>query len=198
MIVMLQVNKNQEEILSMFLDIPDKTVKYLYNKSENFISNLQIGEEEEVLSEMEELDKEEQEELNKTLKSKRKKKKFKNTNKDQRNYIFAFVIIILVLQSYFIFNYFMSDQLLANLNQMVPEINATARAESFFRLADNAQRSLYLNRNMTILNLDSYAVCKENINQLYALDSMIHQEHSLNVDITNQVYSDAFKQIFML
>jgi len=43
----------------MFLDIPDKTVKYLYNKSENFISNLQIGEEEEVLSEMEELDKEE-------------------------------------------------------------------------------------------------------------------------------------------
>lgn len=182
----------------MFLDIPDKTVKYLYNKSENFISNLQIGEEEEVLSEMEELDKEEQEELNKTLKSKRKKKKFKNTNKDQRNYIFAFVIIILVLQSYFIFNYFMSDQLLANLNQMVPEINATARAESFFRLADNAQRSLYLNRNMTILNLDSYAVCKENINQLYALDSMIHQEHSLNVDITNQVYSDAFKQIFML
>lgn len=66
----------------MFLDIPDKTVKYLYNKSENFISNLQIGEEEEILSEMEELDKEEQEELNKTLKSKRKKKKFKNTNKD--------------------------------------------------------------------------------------------------------------------
>lgn len=37
---MLSVNRNLEEILAMFLDLPDKTVKYLYNKSENFISNL--------------------------------------------------------------------------------------------------------------------------------------------------------------
>lgn len=58
-IITLSVNKTQEEILSMFLEIPDKTVKYLYNKSENFISNLQIGEEEDVLSELEELEKEE-------------------------------------------------------------------------------------------------------------------------------------------
>lgn len=43
----------------MFLDIPDKTVKYLYNKSENFISNLQLGEDDDVLSELEELEKEE-------------------------------------------------------------------------------------------------------------------------------------------
>ncbi|CAD8157654.1 unnamed protein product [Paramecium octaurelia] len=104
-IITLSVNKTQEEILFMFLDIPDKTVKYLYNKSENFISNLQVGEEEEVLSELEELEKEELEELNRTLKSKRKKKKFKNTNKDQRNYIFAFFLIILILEAYFIFNY---------------------------------------------------------------------------------------------
>ncbi|CAD8203560.1 unnamed protein product [Paramecium pentaurelia] len=197
-IITLSVNKTQEEILSMFLDIPDKTVKYLYNKSENFISNLQIGEEEEVLSELEELEKEEQEELNRTLKSKRKKKKFKNTNKDQRNYIFAFFLIILILQAYFIFNYFMSDTLLSNLAQLVPEINATCRAEGFYRFVDNAERSLYINRNMTILNEDSYTIVKSNIDKLYALDSSIHQEHSLNVDITNSIYSDAFKQMFML
>ncbi|CAD8075781.1 unnamed protein product [Paramecium primaurelia] len=197
-IITLSVNKTQEEILSMFLDIPDKTVKYLYNKSENFISNLQIGEEDEVLSELEELEKEEQEELNRTLKSKKKKKKFKNTNKDQRNYIFAFFLIILILQTYFIFNYFISDILLSNLAQLVPEINATCRAESFYRFVDNAERSLYLNRNMTLLNEDSYTIVKQNIDKLYALDSSLHQEHSLNVDITNSIYSDAFKQIFMI
>ncbi|CAD8209105.1 unnamed protein product [Paramecium pentaurelia] len=197
-IITLSVNKIQEEILSMFLDIPDKTVKYLYNKSENFISNLQLGEDDDVLSDLEELEKEEQEELNKTLKSKRKKKKFKNTNKEQRNYIFAFFFVILLIQAYFIFNYFMSDALLSNLAQLVPEINATSRAEGFYRFADNAQRSLYINRNITIENDDSYIKVKENIDKLYALDSSIHQEHSLNVDITNSIYSDAFKELFML
>lgn len=103
-------------VLSMFLDIPDKTVKYLYNKCENFISNLQVGEEEEVLSEMEDLEKEEQEELNRTLKSKKKKKKFKNTNASQRNFLFIFLVIISILQAYFIFNYFMSEQLMSNLH----------------------------------------------------------------------------------
>ncbi|CAD8162069.1 unnamed protein product [Paramecium octaurelia] len=197
-IITLSVNKIQEEILSMFLDIPDKTVKYLYNKSENFISNLQLGEDDDVLSELEELEKEEQEELNKTLKSKRKKKKFKNTNKDQRNYIFAFVFVILILQAYFIFNYFMSDTLLSNLAQLVPEINATSRAEGFYRFSDNAQRSLYINRSITIENEDSYTIVKQNIDKLYALDSSIHQEHSLNVDITNSMYQTAFKEVFML
>ncbi|CAD8157656.1 unnamed protein product [Paramecium octaurelia] len=92
----------------------------------------------------------------------------------------------------------MSDILLTNLAQLVPEINATCRAESFYRFVDNAERSLYLNRNMTILNEDSYTTVKTNIDRLYALDSSIHQEHSLNIDITNSIYSDAFKQMFML
>ncbi|CAD8125809.1 unnamed protein product [Paramecium sonneborni] len=197
-IITLSVNKIQEEILSMFLDIPDKTVKYLYNKSENFISNLQIGEDDDILSELDELEKEELEELNRTLKSKRKKKKFKNTNKDQRNYIFAFFFVILLLQAYFIFNYFISDTLLSNLEQLVPEINATCRAEGFYRFCDNAQRSLYINRNITIENQDAYTIVKQNVDKLYALDSSIHQEHSLNVEITNSIYANAFKEIFML
>lgn len=102
-------------MLSLFLDIPEKTVKYLYNKSENFISNLQVGEEEEILSEMEELEKEELAELNRTLRSKRKKKKFKNTNKNQRNYIFSFIIVILIFQAYYLYNYFMSQGLLQDI-----------------------------------------------------------------------------------
>lgn len=38
---------------------------------------------------------------------------------------------------------------------------------------------------------------KNNLNALYTLDSSMHQEHSLNVEITNQIYLDAFKEIFM-
>lgn len=35
---------------------------------------------------------------------------------------------------------------------MIPEINATARAESFYRFVDIGERSLFLNRSQTIMN----------------------------------------------
>ncbi|CAD8126295.1 unnamed protein product [Paramecium sonneborni] len=197
-IITLQINKIQEEILTLFLEIPDKTVKYLYDKSENLISNLQIGEDDDILSELEDLEKEEQVELNRTLKSKRKKKKFKNTNKEQRNYIFGFFFIMVILQGYFIFNYVMSDILFSNIDQLVVEINATCRAEGFYRFSDNAQRSLYIDRNITIENQDAYLIVKQNVDKLYELDSSIHQQHSLNIDITNSIYVNAFKEMFML
>ncbi|CAK66138.1 unnamed protein product (macronuclear) [Paramecium tetraurelia] len=196
-IAMISVSKNQEEVLAMFLDLPDKTVKYLYNKSENFISNLQMGEDDEMMSEIDDGEKEEQEELNKTLKTKRKKKKFKNTNKDQRNFIFGIFFVLSVTQGYFVLNYILSNTFLTNLDQMIPEINATARAESFYRFVDIGERALFLDRNQTILNEDAYTIVKNNLNSLYTLDSSMHQEHSLNVEITNQIYLDAFKEMFM-
>ncbi|CAK82689.1 unnamed protein product (macronuclear) [Paramecium tetraurelia] len=196
-IAMISVSKNQEEVLAMFLDLPDKTVKYLYNKSENFISNLQMGEDDEVLSEIDDVEKEEQEELNKTLKTRRKKKHFKNTNKDQRNFIFGIFFVLLITQGYFVLNYLLSHTFLSNLDQMIPEINATARAESFYRFVDIGERALFIDRNQTIMNQDAYTIVKNNLNSLYVLDSSMHQEHSLNVEITNQIYIDAFKEIFM-
>ncbi|CAD8075777.1 unnamed protein product [Paramecium primaurelia] len=196
-IAMISVSKNQEEVLAMFLDLPEKTVKYLYNKSENFISNLQMGEDDEMMSEIDDIEKEEQEELNKTLKTKRKKKKFKNTNKDQRNFIFGIFFVLLITQGYFVLNYILSHTFLSNLDQMIPEINATARAESFYRFVDIGERALFLDRNQTIMNQDAYTMVKNNLNALYVLDSSMHQEHSLNVEITNQIYLDAFKEIFM-
>ena len=38
--VLIKVNKTREEVLSLFLDIPEKTVKSLYQKAETFLSSL--------------------------------------------------------------------------------------------------------------------------------------------------------------
>jgi hypothetical protein len=38
--VLIKVNKTKEEVLSLFLDIPENTVKVLYLKCEQFISSL--------------------------------------------------------------------------------------------------------------------------------------------------------------
>ncbi|CAD8125807.1 unnamed protein product [Paramecium sonneborni] len=184
----ISVYKTQEEMLAIFIDLPDKTIKYLFNRAENFISNLQMGEEEDFISDIEENEKDNINELNKSLKTKRKRKKYKNSNKEQRNFILGILIIVLFAQGYFTLNYLFSKTFLTDLNQMIPEINATARAESFYRFVDISERSLFLNRNLTIMNKDPYEIVK---------NSSIHQEHALNVEITSQIYQDSFKQIFM-
>lgn len=59
-IALISVSRSQSEIVSLFLDIPDKTIRYLYHKSENFLTNLQIGEDDDLMSENDEnIDKEE-------------------------------------------------------------------------------------------------------------------------------------------
>jgi len=54
-IFLVEVNKVKEEILKLFLEIPEKNVKVLYTKCENFIGNLQVGEDDEALSDLDEL-----------------------------------------------------------------------------------------------------------------------------------------------
>lgn len=53
------INNLLIQSLIIFLDIPDKTIKYFYNKCENFISNLQLGEDEDTLSNYDDNDKDE-------------------------------------------------------------------------------------------------------------------------------------------
>lgn len=37
------VRKTKENVLCLFLDIPERSVKYLYSKCENFVSNMQVS-----------------------------------------------------------------------------------------------------------------------------------------------------------
>ena len=48
--MIMLVNKTKEEVLTLFLDIPENQIKLLYERCENFISNLQNGEEDEAAS----------------------------------------------------------------------------------------------------------------------------------------------------
>ncbi|CAD8043447.1 unnamed protein product [Paramecium primaurelia] len=195
---LIQMAKGLQEILVLFLDIPDKTIKFLYSKCENFLSNIQIGEDDEMLSDFDELEKEEREELNRTLKQRRKKKKYKNSNKELRNLILISLILTILFQSYFIIFYFLSSQMLTNLSQMVPEINSTSYCEGFYKFAEGSERHLFLNRDIPITSVDSYYLLKVLIDALYQIDSYFHQEHSLNIDILNNIYIDSFQEIFML
>ena len=139
--VLINVNKAKENVLSLFLDIPEKTVKILFTKCETFVSNLQVGDDDDLLSEIEEFSKQIKEDRKKDdFGLKKKRKKFKNSGNKQRKFFIIMILGGMVLEAYFAFSYITSIQFLNNLNGMISEINATSVAESFYSFVNNAER----------------------------------------------------------
>ncbi|CAD8065320.1 unnamed protein product [Paramecium sonneborni] len=197
-IALLSVSRSQSEIVSLFLDIPDKTIRYLYHKSENFLTNLQIGEDDDLMSENDEnIDKEENAQLQKTLKSKRTKKKYKNANKEYKYFIYIITFILIVIQGYFILTYFLSGATVQNIHTLSGEFNLTARTEQFYRFSEICQRSLFYSRNMSILEKEPYDVIVDNQDELYSHNSYMQQLHSLNIDLLQQNFVDSFNQLYI-
>lgn len=198
--VLLNVNKTREEVLSLFLDIPEKTVKSLYTKCESFISNLQVGEEDDVVSELDEEEFKQNEDDNlQEYTPKRKKRKFKNSGKSQRKFYLQFLLGAGIIEAYFIYNYFNSVGILTDVDSIIPEINDTSIAEAFYSFSNNAERQLFINSTFPIMTSNTpQTVVTNNVNAMYSLDSEIHQDHSVNINIHSQTYIDAFNNIMML
>jgi len=127
----------------------------------------------------------------------KKRKKFKNSGKSQRNFFFKFLIGAGVIEAYFIYNYFESTQLLSDINNLIGEYNATSMAESFYSFANNAEREMMINNTFPVINSFSLDVAVQNIKSMYALDSSIHQDHSINIKIHSDNYKNVFNTIMM-
>jgi len=197
--ILFQVNKTREEVLSLFLDIPEKTVKGLYNKCETFISNLQVGEDEDMVSEIdeEELDKQHNEHETQDFIPRRRRKRFKNSGRSQRAFFAKFLAIALIVEAYFIFTFVSANVLLGDISDLMPELNSTSVAEPFFSFANNAERQLFIDPTFLVLGIASNTIATNNIKLMYDLDSLILEEHSINRKIHSDDYANLFNQIMM-
>eukprot|EP01017_Pseudomicrothorax_dubius_P025798 TRINITY_DN2823_c0_g1_i4.p1 TRINITY_DN2823_c0_g1~~TRINITY_DN2823_c0_g1_i4.p1 ORF type:complete len:594 (-),score=139.09 TRINITY_DN2823_c0_g1_i4:141-1922(-) len=203
--VLHSVNKTKEEVLSLFLDIPEKTVKGLYTRCENFISTLQVGEDEDMMSDVDDESFEKgghgadaDEDSASEYQPRKKRKKFKNSGKSQRRFYLNFFAVIVFVEGYFIINYNSSQGLLSNVKQLVTELNTTSMAEGFSAFVNNVERQLIIDPKFPVLGTTSLSVATANIQNIYTLDSTIHQEHSINVQIHSDLYKNTFNQIMML
>lgn len=140
--VLINVNKTKEVVLSLFLDIPEKTVKLLFTKCETFISNMQVGDDDDLMSEIDEdfMKKINEKDKKEDFGLKKKRKKFKNSGKGQRKFFIIMIIGGVVMEAYFIFTYVTSNQFVNNINTLINEINSTSMAEPFYSFANNAER----------------------------------------------------------
>jgi len=199
--ILFQVNKIREEVLSLFLDIPEKTVKGLYNKCETFISNLQVGEDEDMISEIdeEELDKNQDQHEAQDFIPRRRRKRFKNSGRSQRSFFVRAMGVALVLEAYFLYTFISSNILLGDISTLIPELNSTSVAESFFAFANNAERQLFIywKDDVQVLGVNAELVATDNIKAMYDLDSLILEEHSINRKIHSDSYANIFNNIMM-
>lgn len=191
----------QEEILRLFLDVPEKQVKNLYTKAENFISNLQYGEGEECISDQQEADEKTQkedddDELTHNLTNRRQKKA--KTNRGTHKFLFPIILIFcVIINGYFGWNFYRCYDLLTDDDNLVKEINSTASAESFYYFVYNSQAQIYLNSSQTIKNTDTGTVLRENINNLYSIDMILHEEHAKNNNLFNEDFRKQYNSIMM-
>lgn len=195
------VNKQKQKILGLFLFLNDESIKNLYTKCEKLISNLQVGEDDDAISEMDDtsMDKGDKNEegLPDGLLGKRKKN-FKTNWKTNKCFLFMIIGFGLVLEAYFIFNYYQNKQLLSNLQSLKMEINATTAATSFFYFTSNTQAMMFLNHSQPVLNRGSEGIVQDNINNMFELDSTIHEQHSINVGIHSESYKTVYNNLMML
>lgn len=141
--LIVRVGGTKNHVLTLFLDIPPKVLKILCVRCENFITSLQVGEEEDISSERSEamLDDEDEEDLlnhneidgGKLKKKKKyKRKKSKKSSSGQKKFIIVLFFGVCMLEIYFGMNYFLSEKLINQLVPLIKEANDTSKAESIF------------------------------------------------------------------
>ena len=138
--LILKVSHSKDKVLTLFLDIPPKVLKKLCLKCENFLTNLQVGDEDDVASERSEpMTNEDDNDVNEGIEAvpgkaikKRKRKKSKNSTRGQKKFIFTLIFGVLVFQIYFAMNYLFSENLINGLVPLIKEANDTSKAEPIY------------------------------------------------------------------
>lgn len=174
----------QEEILKLFLELSEPDVKRLYTQCEVFVSNLQVGEDDDNNSDLDnaskQINEDEVDDMDQNT-MKKKKKKSKNSSNYQMSILPIIVIVCVLTLGYFLGTYVKAYWLLGDNKSLHPEIKAMASFESFLYNAYNAQTQLYMSNTMTILKKPPSQVVYDNINLVLDQDAQLHEQHSLNI-----------------
>ncbi|EGR33844.1 PAS domain S-box family protein, partial [Ichthyophthirius multifiliis] len=185
-------------VLSVFLDIPEKTSKFLYLKCETFLAQLGQVEDDDFHSDVDYVQEKEENIDSKTnsIFGKRRKK-FKNTDRGSFIFLFRIIIIVIFIELYFISNYFFGIFQLDGFLQILKEYNFTCFSEPYYSLVLNGQKQMIYNNQWTILNQNSLDILTQFQQQIYLIDETIHEQHAKNLNKhDNQInYLQTFQDI---
>ncbi|CAD8188241.1 unnamed protein product [Paramecium pentaurelia] len=194
-IILLSTRLAKEQVIIMFLELPSKVVKALFNKCEAFVKyvNSIDGEGSEKDEDFEHQI--EQDDMAAIDSKKKKKKKFKNTTKAPIRFYIQVILIAGFMEAYFIMQLVLQKQNLSDVRQLIYEANSTIMAEGFYAFCNNVQQAVLIDSTLEVQSQPAVQTQYDNLYRLYQLDSTIHKEHSSNIDKHEQVYIEAYNTI---
>lgn len=144
----------KEQILSVFLDIPQKTAKSLYSKYESFLINISAGDgddfndfdADEIKNGNQELNSEKTKENSNEMEDggvsfgRKKKKRFKNHEKKYIGFFLRLLMVVLTIMGYYLLDYFVGRIYTKKIDSLRKEMNVSFFAESYYNFILNAQR----------------------------------------------------------
>ncbi|KAL4506973.1 hypothetical protein ABPG72_001394 [Tetrahymena utriculariae] len=193
------VNNSQQQILTMFLDIPIARVKKLFQKCENFLACLQGSNEDDASSTFSEMQEDEDQSLTGTNLRRRSKKRrnFRINLKNKQNFFLPFILIIIVFEGYFSYTYILSTNDAQNIQTFLNELNVTSTFEQFYGYSLNSLQLMLINSTFQVNSSSSEQYVNWAINQMYNLNNQLQKEHQENMNIHQSSYNQAFNMIFM-
>ena len=194
--------KIKVQILSVFLEIPQKTAKFLYSKCENFLVNISSGDGDDFMfNDFENTEdmKNQNSNLNETNATnnsdffgKTMKKKFKNHEKKYIGFFLRLVLVVLTIVGYYLIDFFTGKIYTDKLTTLMKEFNAAFFCESYFALVVNIEKLMFFDEKMPVLKEQSYNYLRDNYEKVYEIEASIMKEHAFNRASHDPTYVDAF------
>ncbi|KRX02121.1 PAS domain [Pseudocohnilembus persalinus] len=195
--IYIQVKKSQKEVLLFFLDIPNKKIKQLFQKSEQFVNQMQSGNEEELVSDQSVQIQEEEEEGLIQIRKKGKSKKHKLNQRNDQKYFMPFIQAGLVFTVYYIVAYILSSGISEKIFVLIEEYAYTTQAEPQFAFSNNALIQLLIDDQFSVVNDTPKKYVSESIRKMYTITSGIQEQHSINTNDHDNRYIEAYENVIM-
>ncbi|CAD8110290.1 unnamed protein product [Paramecium sonneborni] len=199
-IIQIFLNKHQSylrEILSLFMELDEKTIKFYVKKAQDFLSALRLADD----KQLDEIDEEQDEEedhfdLSSFNRKKRRNKSF-STKEIKKNIIYVSMVLI-CYAFFFSYIFITSKIIISQTEQLTPLLNITSIAASQYSLIDNIMREAFWNQSKIILDLNAFTALAYMQNVLYEMDAESHQLNQENSAVLDVEYKMAFNQIYIL
>jgi hypothetical protein len=130
--VLIMVNRASEDVLKLFLDMPQRAVQRMFSQSEMFVQELRNSDDDDLQGANSEFGNDHgdtggQDGEEKGIIKLRKRKKFVNAVENNTNIIFAKLgLAMIVVEAYFLYNYLSNEAILTHTNTLLQELNTTA------------------------------------------------------------------------
>ena len=197
------------ELLCVFLDVPINQVKRQFTRCEAFLNHLQVGEEEEEVEEAgdgsDQGSVKSEEEHGRAegllgVTSQKKRKKFRVNNRTRMIFFGKVLVILGVIEAFFIANYEVTDQFSYQIDNIINELNVTSLLESHFGFANNLLKQNIIDQKFNVngkANV-STGLAGGYTDILISLVSSAEKLHSLDLGYQDSGFNAVFDQVFWL